>query len=34
MLDELLYDQKEAIKDKAIDILLDARTVVQNDEKQ
>jgi len=28
MLDELLYDKNEQVKDKAIDILLDIRTVV------
>ena len=34
MLDDLLYDPKEAVKDKAIDILLDMRSTVQNDDKQ
>lgn len=34
MLDELLYDKNEQVKDKAIDILLDIRTVVQNDDKE
>lgn len=30
----LLYDSKETVKEKAIDILLEARNVVQNDDKQ
>jgi len=34
MLDELLYDNNETVKDKAIDILLEIRTVVQNDDKE
>ena len=34
MLDDLLYDKNEQVKDKAIDILLDIRTVVQNDDKE
>ena len=34
ILDDLLYDPKEQVKDKAIDILLDIRTVVQNDDKE
>jgi hypothetical protein len=34
MLDELLYDSKEAVKDRAIKILLDIRTVVQNEDKE
>jgi len=34
MLDELLYDPKEAVKDKAIKVLLDLRSVVQNDDKE
>lgn len=34
MLDELLYDGKEAVKDKAIKILLDIRSVVQNEDKE
>lgn len=29
----LLYDSKETVKEKAIDILLEARNVVQNDDK-
>jgi hypothetical protein len=33
MLDELLYDRSEAVRDRAIKILLDIRTVVQNDDK-
>lgn len=33
-MDDLLYDPKEQVKDKAIDILLDIRTVVQNDDKE
>ena len=33
MLDELLYDKSEAVRDRAIKILLDIRTVVQNDDK-
>lgn len=34
LLDALLYDPKATVKEKAIDILLDARNVVQNDDKQ
>ena len=34
MLDELLYDSKEGVKDKAIQILLNIRSVVQNDDKE
>ena len=34
MIDELLYDPKETVKEKAIKILLDIRTVVQNDDKE
>lgn len=34
MLDELLYDKNEMVKDKAIDILLDIRNYVQNDDKE
>lgn len=34
LLDMLLYDPKETVKEKAIDILLEARNVVQNDDKQ
>ena len=34
MLDQLLYDKTEAVKDKAIDILLDIRNYVQNDDKE
>ena len=30
----MLYDKNEQVKDKAIDILLDIRTVVQNDDKE
>jgi len=31
MLDELLYDSKEVVKDKAIRILLDIRHIVETD---
>ena len=34
LLDELLYDQKENVKERAIKILLDIRSVVQNDDKE
>jgi hypothetical protein len=34
LLEILLYDSKETVKEKAIDILLEARNVVQNDDKQ
>ena len=34
MIDELLYDAKDTVKDKAIKILLDIRNVVQNDDKE
>jgi hypothetical protein len=33
MLDELLYDSKEVVKDKAIRILLDIRHIVETDQK-
>ena len=34
MIDELLYDAKDTVKDRAIKILLDIRNVVQNDDKE
>jgi len=34
MLDELLYDAKEAVKDRAILKLLEIRNVVQNEDKE
>jgi hypothetical protein len=34
LIDELLYDPKETVKDRAIKILLDIRNVVQNDDKE
>ena len=33
MIDELLYDPKENVREKAIKILLDIRNVVQNEDK-
>ena len=33
MLDELLYDSSEVVRDRGIKILLDIRTVVQNEDK-
>jgi hypothetical protein len=34
MIDDLLYEPKETVKEKAIKILLDIRSVVQNDDKE
>lgn len=34
MIDDLLYEPKEIVKEKAIKILLDIRSVVQNDDKE
>lgn len=34
LIDDLLYDSKEDVKEKAIKVLLDIRSVVQNDDKE